>query len=110
MISWIVSQTDRFKAVSMGAGLSDLISMYGVTDIPEFSEAYFGGPPWGDMQGYLRSSAMNFVQNAKTPTLIQHGQEDRRVPISQGEGVGGDEGPARPTAPGPWAQRLRPPG
>jgi len=37
------------------------------------------------MQGYLRSSAMNFVQNAKTPTLIQHGQEDRRVPLSQGE-------------------------
>lgn len=85
MTSWIVSQTDRFKAVSMGAGLSNLISMYGVTDIPEFSEAYFGAPPWEDMQGYLRSSAMNFVQNAKTPTLIQHGQEDRRVPISQGE-------------------------
>jgi len=85
MTSWIVTQTDRFKAVSMGAGLSNLISMYGVTDIPEFSEAYFGGPPWEDMQGYLRSSAMNFVQNAKTPTLIQHGQEDRRVPISQGE-------------------------
>jgi len=85
MTSWIVTQTDRFKAVSMGAGLSNLISMYGVTDIPEFSEAYFGGPPWEDMQGYLRSSAMNFVQNAKTPTLIQHGQEDRRVPLSQGE-------------------------
>ena len=85
MTSWIVSQTDRFKAVSMGAGLSNLISMYGVTDIPEFSEAHFGAEPWEDTALYLKHSAINFVQNARTPTLIQHGQEDRRVPLSQGE-------------------------
>lgn len=85
MTSWIVSQTDRFQAASMGAGLSDLISMYGLTDIPEFSEAYFGAKPWEDPQLYLHHSAINFVARAKTPTLIQHGQEDRRVPIAQGE-------------------------
>jgi dipeptidyl aminopeptidase/acylaminoacyl peptidase len=86
MTSWIVSQTTRFKAASMGAGLSNLISMYGTTDIPEFNEAYFGGSkPWEDPQGWLKHSAINFVGQAKTPTLIQHGQEDRRVPLSQGE-------------------------
>ncbi|MDA2913006.1 S9 family peptidase [Acidobacteriia bacterium AH_259_A11_L15] len=85
MTSWIVSQTDRFQAASMGAGLSNLVSMYGTTDIPEFPEAYFGGPPWEDMERYLRHSAIYYVSRAKTPTLIQHGQADRRVPLSQGE-------------------------
>ncbi|HSC78503.1 MAG TPA: S9 family peptidase [Candidatus Acidoferrales bacterium] len=85
MTSWVVSQTTRFKAASMGAGLSNLISMYGTTDIPQFSEAYFGAKPWEDSELYLKHSAIRFVNQAKTPTLIQHGQEDRRVPISQGE-------------------------
>ncbi len=85
MTSWIVSQTDRFQAASMGAGLSNLVSMYGTTDIPEFMASHFGGRPWEDMREYLRHSAMNFVGNAKTPTLIQHGGEDRRVPLSQGK-------------------------
>ncbi len=85
MTSWVVSQTARFKAASMGAGLSNLISMYGTTDIPQFSEAYFGAKPWEDPELYLKHSAIRFVNQAKTPTLIQHGQEDRRVPISQGE-------------------------
>jgi dipeptidyl aminopeptidase/acylaminoacyl peptidase len=85
MTSWIVSQTDRFQAASMGAGLSNLVSMYGTTDIPEFMASHFGGRPWEDMREYLRHSAINFVGNAKTPTLIQHGGEDRRVPLSQGE-------------------------
>jgi dipeptidyl aminopeptidase/acylaminoacyl peptidase len=85
MTSWIVSQTDRFQAASMGAGLSNLVSMYGTTDIPEFMASHFGGRPWEDMREYLRHSAINFASNARTPTLIQHGGEDRRVPLSQGK-------------------------
>ncbi len=85
MTSWIVTQTDRFKAASVGAGVTNTFSMFGTTDIPEFMEAYFGGRPWEDSENYLRHAAVNYVENAKTPTLIQHGQEDRRVPLSQGE-------------------------
>lgn len=85
MTSWIVSQTSRFKAASVGAGVTNPYSFYGVTDIPEFMEAYFGGKPWEDAENYLRHAAVNYAENAKTPTLIQHGQEDRRVPLSQGE-------------------------
>jgi dipeptidyl aminopeptidase/acylaminoacyl peptidase len=85
MTSWIVSQTDRFQAASMGAGLSNLVSMYGTTDVPELMAMYFGGRPWEDMREYLRHSAINFASNARTPTLIQHGGEDRRVPLSQGK-------------------------
>jgi dipeptidyl aminopeptidase/acylaminoacyl peptidase len=85
MTSWIVSQTARFQAASMGAGLSNLVSMYGTTDIPPFQEVYFESPPWENLDLYLAHSAIRFVGQAKTPTLIQHGQEDRRVPLSQGE-------------------------
>lgn len=85
MTSWIVTQTPRFKAASMGAGIGNVFSLYGNTDIPEALEAYFGGPPWGDAQNYLRHSAINFVGNARTPTLIQHGADDRRVRVSQSE-------------------------
>lgn len=85
MTSWIVTQTDRFRAASIGAAVTNAFSFYGTTDIPEFMEAYYGGKPWEDARNYLRHSAMNFAGNAKTPALIQHGKEDRRVPLSQGE-------------------------
>ena len=85
MTSWIVTQTDRFQAASIGAPVTNTFSFYGTTDIPGFMEAYFGGRPWEDSQNYMRHMAMNFVGNAKTPSLIQHGQDDRRVPLSQGE-------------------------
>jgi len=69
----------------VGAGVTDLLSMYGTTDIPPFQESYFGGPPWQARELYAARSAMTFVDKITTPTLIQHGQEDRRVPMNQGE-------------------------
>jgi dipeptidyl aminopeptidase/acylaminoacyl peptidase len=85
MTSWTITQTSRFKAASVGAGVTNLFSMYGTTDIPPFQESYFGVPPWQDRELYARHSAMSFVDKVTTPTLIQHGAEDRRVPLSQGE-------------------------
>ncbi|MDH5714512.1 MAG: S9 family peptidase [Candidatus Aminicenantes bacterium] len=83
MTSWVITQTDRFKAASVGAGLPNLYSFYGQTDVPEFMESYFGGPPWEEMKVYLDHSAMYHIGKAVTPTLIQHGAEDQRVPLSQ---------------------------
>jgi dipeptidyl aminopeptidase/acylaminoacyl peptidase len=85
MTSWTITQTARFRAASVGAGVTDLFSMYGTTDIPPFQVSYFGGHPWADRELYMTHSAMTFVDRVSTPTLIQHGAEDRRVPISQGE-------------------------
>jgi dipeptidyl aminopeptidase/acylaminoacyl peptidase len=85
MTSWTITQTQRFKAASVGAGVTNLFSMYGTTDIPPFQESYFGARPWEDRELYAKHSAMSFVDKVTTPTLIQHGTEDRRVPISQGE-------------------------
>jgi len=83
MTSWAISQTDRFKAASVGAGLPNLISSHGNSDIPDLLGAHFGGRPWEDPEAYMRSSAMFSAGNIVTPTLIQHGEKDERIQVSQ---------------------------
>jgi dipeptidyl aminopeptidase/acylaminoacyl peptidase len=84
MTSWVVSQTTRFKAARMGAGLSDLESMYGTTDIPGYIGAFFNGVPSKETLALYRArSAMTYIDQVKTPTLILHGAQDARVPIGQ---------------------------
>lgn len=86
MTSWIVTQTDRFKAVSMGAGLSNLVSMVGTTDIPGYLMAHLGGPYWGgNMETYQRHSAIHQIDGVVTPTQIIHGANDLRVPLGQAQ-------------------------
>ena len=85
MTSWVVTQTNRFKAASTGASLNNMVSMYGNTDIYPILDGYFGGPPWEETETYWRSSALRFTKNVKTPLLIQHGEQDRRVRLSQAE-------------------------
>ncbi len=84
MTSWTITQTTRFKAASVGAGVTNLYSMYGTTDIPEFLDRYFAAKPWNDIATYQKHSAMFHAKNIRTPTLIQHGEADDRVPLSQG--------------------------
>ena len=85
MTAWTLTQTNRFKAVMVGAGLTDMFSMYSTNDLQRLLEAYFGGQPWNDVESYRRASAMTFIKQAKTPTLIQHGGSDTRVPPSQAQ-------------------------
>lgn len=85
LASWIVSQTDRFKAISCGAGLSNMYSMYSTNDLQRVLETFFGGTVWENPDEYDKRSGVRFIRNAKTPTIIFHGQEDRRVPLSQGQ-------------------------
>ena len=84
MTSWIVTQTQRFKAASAGAPVTNLMSFNGTADIPGFVPDYFGGQFWDVMDAYQKHSAMFNVKGVKTPTMIQHGDADVRVPISQG--------------------------
>lgn len=84
MTSWIITKTKRFKAASVGAGVTNLMSFTGTADIPSFLPDYFGGEYWDDIETYRRHSAMFNVKGVSTPTLIQHGEKDDRVPISQG--------------------------
>jgi len=82
MSFWIVTQTDRFKAVSPGAGLPNLYSMYSTTDIPRYL-AWFFGTPWDNEDIYRKHSPLRHVKNVKSPVLILHGASDARVPPTQ---------------------------
>lgn len=84
MTSWIVTQTRRFKAASAGAPVTNLMSFNGTADIPSFIPDYFGGQSWDAMARYQKHSPMFNVKGVTTPTMIQHGDADIRVPISQG--------------------------
>ena len=84
MTSWIVTQTARFKAASAGAPVTNLMSFNGTADIPSFVPDYFGGQFWEVMDVYQKHSPIFNVKNVSTPTMIQHGEADVRVPISQG--------------------------
>ncbi len=86
LTGWTITQTDRFKAASLGAGVSNLVSQTGTTDIPTQRLGYFGAWPWDDPQLariYLDRSPLFHAAKVRTPTLIQHGELDRRVPITQ---------------------------
>jgi dipeptidyl aminopeptidase/acylaminoacyl peptidase len=84
MTAWVIGQTGRFRAASVGAGVTDLVSFAGTADIPSYLPSYFGGEPWDRPEVYRAHSSIAQVQGVKTPTLIQHGEEDERVPIGQG--------------------------
>ena len=84
MTSWVVTQTKRFKAASAGAPVTNLMSFNGTADIPAFIPDYFGGQFWEAAELYQKHSPMFNVKGVTTPTMIQHGDADIRVPISQG--------------------------
>jgi dipeptidyl aminopeptidase/acylaminoacyl peptidase len=84
MTSWTITQTKRFKAASVGAGVTNLMSFTGTADIPSFLPDYLGGEFWNNPEAYRKHSAMFNIKGVTTPTLIQHGERDERVPLSQG--------------------------
>ena len=84
MTSWVLTHTHRFKAAVVGAGVTNLWSFTGTSDIHSFLPDYFSGEPWDSFDGYFNHSPMAFVKGVTTPTLILHGEADVRVPTSQG--------------------------
>ncbi len=70
----------RFKALSVGAGISNWMTYYVNTDIHPFTRQYLKATPWDDPKIYADTSPMTYIKQAKTPTLIQHGDGDQRVP------------------------------
>ena len=82
--AFITTSSDRFKAVSVGAGISDWMTYYANTDITPFAPQYLHATPWDDPAIYQKTSPISYLKTAKTPTLIQHGGADKRVPIANG--------------------------
>ncbi len=79
--AFLTTTSDRFKAISVGAGISDWTTYYVNTDIHPFTRQYLKATPWENEEIYRKTSPMTYINDASTPTLIQHGEFDRRVPI-----------------------------
>lgn len=73
-------ESRRFRAISVGAGISDWMTYYVNTDITPFTRQYLQSTPWDDPVIYARTSPITAVKGASAPTLIQHGDNDARVP------------------------------
>ncbi|MDH4064874.1 MAG: S9 family peptidase, partial [Acidobacteriota bacterium] len=87
LTNWVITQTPRFAAAVVGAGISNWISDYGTADIPRTKESEFYGAPWEarGAETLLKWSPVMHAGAVVTPTLFVHGESDLRVPIEQGE-------------------------
>ncbi len=80
--AFLTTQSDMFRAICVGAGISNWMTYYVNTDIHPFTRQYLKGTPWSDPDIYAKTSPMTNINNAETPTLIQHGEFDKRVPVA----------------------------
>jgi len=78
-----VTQTPRFKAAVAGAGISDWESYYGENSIDQWMVPFFGKTVYDDPKVYAKSSAIEFIKNVKTPTLVVVGDRDGECPAPQ---------------------------
>jgi dipeptidyl aminopeptidase/acylaminoacyl peptidase len=78
-----VTQTTRFKAAVAGAGISDWKSYYGENSIDQWMVPFFGKTVYDDADVYAKSSAIEYIKNVKTPTLVVVGDRDGECPAPQ---------------------------
>jgi dipeptidyl aminopeptidase/acylaminoacyl peptidase len=83
MSMFAVTQTQRFKAAVAGAGISDWQSYYGENSIDQWMTPYFGASVYDDPAVYAKSSAISFIRQAHTPTLVLVGDRDGECPAPQ---------------------------
>jgi len=86
LTAWTLTQTRRFKAAVMGAGISDFHSFHAQTNIRDWDMRYLGQPPVSPLTHpdvYRERSPISHAQQVTTPTLIVHGEQDACVPVSQ---------------------------
>ena len=84
MTMWAVTQTKRFGAAVAGAGIASWQSYYGQNRIDTWMLPFFGASVYEDELVYRKSSPIEYIRNAKTPTLVLHGDRDSEVPTPQG--------------------------
>jgi dipeptidyl aminopeptidase/acylaminoacyl peptidase len=85
MTTWLVGQTPRFRAAVAQNAVTDLTMMWALSDLQSWTEWEFGGLPWEAPDKYRRHSPLTHVGKVKTPTLILHSRDDRRVPLPMGK-------------------------
>lgn len=85
MTTWIVGQTNRFRAAAAQNAVTDLTMMWALSDLQSWTEWEFGGRPWEVPEKMRKHSPLTYVDRVKTPTLILHAEKDRRVPLPMGK-------------------------
>ena len=83
LTAWAVTQTNRFRAAMMGAGISDWLNQHAQSNIPDADVMMIGADPLEDGDAYRRRSPITFASRVTTPTLILHGEDDPCVPVAQ---------------------------
>jgi dipeptidyl aminopeptidase/acylaminoacyl peptidase len=83
MAMWTNTQTNRFKAIVSGAGLSNWVSYYGTNGIDQWMIPFFGRSMYEDPAIYAKLSPITYITKAKTPTFLYVGERDIEVPPTQ---------------------------
>lgn len=78
-----VTQTTRFRAAVAGAGISNWKSYYGENSIDQWMVPFFGATVYDDPAVYAKSSAIEYIHQVKTPTLVVVGDRDGECPAPQ---------------------------
>jgi dipeptidyl aminopeptidase/acylaminoacyl peptidase len=81
--AWAVSQTNRFRAAVMGAGISHWLSFHGKSSLADWDAIHYGQSPYVRDGLFHKFSPLSYFENLQTPTLILHGAEDQDVPVEQ---------------------------
>ena len=84
MSEWAITQTNRFKAAMSGAGLFNLASEFGTEGGASYDNWCLGSP-YENLDVFTKHSAISFIKNAHTPTLIIQGEDDDVDPIGQSQ-------------------------
>jgi dipeptidyl aminopeptidase/acylaminoacyl peptidase len=83
LTAWAITQTHRFDAACVNRGISDLAGLWGQSDVQQYRAFEFQGRPWETFDSFRRASPLAHIAQARTPTLILVGENDRRTPIAQ---------------------------
>lgn len=86
MTNWIITHTDMFKAAATQRSIYNWLSFYGTSDIGYYFATDQNKTTIDDadfIETLWNHSPMKFIDNAKTPTLIIHSDEDYRCPVEQ---------------------------
>jgi acylaminoacyl-peptidase len=86
LTSWIVGNTDRFRAAVVAKPVINWYSWILTADMyPMGVKYWFPGVPWEHQDHYMRRSPLSLVGNVTTPTMLLTGEEDHRTPIAESE-------------------------
>ncbi len=84
LTTWLIGQTDRFKAASAHRSVTNWYSFVGTADLNKyFLQHWFEAPPWGNAEAYLERSPLRYVGNVSTPIQLIHSDADYRTPLEQ---------------------------